>query len=129
MAQVEPKLVVERYVAEVLNGAVPDSAAELIANDTLRKRVDGFRSAFPDAQVSTARVLAQGNLVAVHLAGSGTHRGTFQGCPPTGREWEATCTGIYRVEAGRIEDVWINWDWLAVMEQLGCVRRVETVSA
>jgi predicted ester cyclase len=117
---VRPRQVVERYLA---------GDEDLLANETLRQRDEAFRSAFPDAQVTAGQVLAQGDLVAVHLTGGGTHLGTFQGCPPTGREWTATCTAVYRVQAGRIAEAWVNWDWLAVMEQLGCVRRVETVSA
>jgi steroid delta-isomerase-like uncharacterized protein len=129
MSEVEPRQVIERYVAEVLSGANPAGAEELIADATQRRRLDAFRAAFPDARVSVERIVEDGDLVAVHLTGGGTHIGTFQGCPPTGGEWSATCTAIYRVEDGRIAEAWINWDWLAVMEQLGCVRRVETVSA
>lgn len=129
MVEVEPRVVVERYLAEVLNGANPSSAAELIASPELRQRVDSFGVAFPDARTKTLHLLSDGDLVAVHLTGSGTHLGIFQGCPPTGRTWTATCTAIYRVEAGRIHDAWSDWDWLAVMEQLHCIERVETVSA
>jgi len=129
MGAVEPKVVVERYLAEVLNGADPASAAELIASEELRRRVDRFGAAFPDARTTTRQLLADGDLVAVSLTGHGTHLGVFQGCPPTGRGWTATCTAIYRVDAGRIAEGWINWDWLAVMEQLGCVERASTVSA
>lgn len=129
MSEVEPTLVVERYLTEVLSGSNPAGAGELIASAALRQHADSFRSAFPDARVAARRLLAQGDLVAVHLTGHGTHAGVFQGCPPTGREWTARCTAIYRVDAGRIAESWITWDWLAVMEQLRCVQRVETVSA
>jgi predicted ester cyclase len=129
MSEVEPRLVVERYVAEVLGGGSPARAAELIANPALRRHADSFRAAFPDARVEARQVLTEGDLVAVHLTGHGTHLGVFQGCPPTGRDWTAPCTAIYRTHSGRIADGWINWDWLAVMEQLGCIQRVETVSA
>jgi predicted ester cyclase len=112
--------VVERYLA---------GDDGLLADEMLRQRDEAFRSAFPDAKVTAEVVVAEGDLVSAHLTGRGTHLGTFQGCPPTGREWTATCTAIYRVEAGRIAKAWINWDWLAVMEQLGSVERVQTVSA
>lgn len=115
-----PGQVVERYLA---------GNVELLGDETLRQRDEAFQRAFPDAHVTAELVLAEGSLVAVHLNGSGTHLGTFQGCPPTGRDWSASCTAVYRVESGRIAEAWINWDWLAVMEQLGCVERVETVSA
>jgi predicted ester cyclase len=129
MSEEKPGVVVQRYLAEVLNRTDASSAAELIASETLRRRVEGFHAAFPDARATTHCVLERDGLVAVHLTGHGTHLGIFQGCPPTGRAWRATCTAIYRVDAGRIEEAWINWDWLAVMEQLGCIQRVETVSA
>lgn len=112
--------VVERHLA---------GEEDLLADETLRQREDAFRSAFPDAKVTAELVVAEGDLVSAHLTGRGTHLGTFQGCPPTGREWTASCTAIYRVESGRIAEAWINWDWLAVMEQLGSVERPETVSA
>ena len=115
-----PAQIVQRYLA---------GDGELLADETLRQRDEAFRSAFPDAESTAMQVMAEGDLVAVHLTGRGTHLGTFQGCPPTGREWTATCTAIYRVESGRIAEAWINWDWLAVLEQLGGVERVETVSA
>jgi predicted ester cyclase len=129
MNGVEPKLVVERYLAEVLNGANPGSAPELIANEMFGEVVASFQTAFPDVQVRTHHVLAEGDLVAVHLTGRGTHLGLFQGCPPTGRKWTATCTAIYRVDAGRIADFRVTWDLLAIMEQLGCIERVASVSA
>ena len=75
MSEVEPRLVVERYVAEVLGGSDPASAAELIANPALRRHADSFRAAFPDARVETRQVLTEGDLVAVHLTGHGRHLG------------------------------------------------------
>ena len=101
MDQAEPKAVVERYLAEVLNGADPASAAELIASGRLLQSTAVLRDAFPDVSVTTQRMLERDGLVAVHLSGRGTHLGMFQGCPPTGRTWTASCTAIYRsTEAG-----------------------------
>ena len=53
MVEAEPKRVVERYLAEVLNGTNPGSAAELISNEAFEDRVQGFRGAFPDLSVET----------------------------------------------------------------------------
>ena len=46
-----------------------------------------------------------------------------------GNAWDAPCTAVYRVESGRIAEAWVNWDLLALMEQVGAVERVQTVSA
>lgn len=121
--------VVERYLAEVLAAGGSTDPTELISSGELRRRVTLFRTAFPDLEVETGPTLAAGNLVAAHVVGRGTHRGLFQGVPPTGRRWEAGCTAIYHVAGGRIADAWVNWDLLALLEQLGAVERARTVSA
>ena len=125
----ETKQVVERYLTEVLAGGGETDPAVLISSAELRQRVARFRTAFPDLEVEAGHVLAADGLVAVHLVGRATHQGLFQGAPPTGRSWEATCTAIYHVAGGRIADAWVNWDLLTLMEQLGAVERAQTVSA
>lgn len=124
-----PRDVVTRYLSEVLGGARPESANELLANGELERRTNSLRSAFPDLEIEVPVLLADGDLVGCHIVGRGTHLGLFQGAPPTGRTWDARCTAVYRVEEGRITDAWVTWDTLSLMEQLGAVERVATVSA
>jgi len=124
-----PKRVVQRFLAEVLTGAGPGIADELVANEELRQRTRGLRAAFPDLEVETRLLLAEEDLVAGHFIGRGTHLGIFQGVPPTGRAWEARWTAVYRVEDDRIADAWMTWDYLSLLEQLAAVERVATVSA
>jgi steroid delta-isomerase-like uncharacterized protein len=113
---------VERLIDEVLNGHDLASLDELVADETLKQRLRLFLEAFPDLRVDANLVVADGELVAVNLIARGTHKGTFQGVPPTGRRWAATCGAFYRVEDGRIVDGWVNWDLLGIFEQLGTVR-------
>lgn len=54
-----------------------------------------------------------------------THKGDFRGIAPTGKRWEATASAWYEVQDGKISDFWINWAWLAIMEAIGAVERVE----
>jgi predicted ester cyclase len=122
-------MVVERYLAEVLNGHDLAALDELVADETLKHRVQLFLEAFPDLEVTTNLVVADAELVAVNLTARGTHEGTFQGVPPTGRQWAATGSAFYRVGGGWIVDSWMNWDLLGILEQLGGVRRAETASA
>lgn len=124
-----PRDVVTRYLSDVLGGARPEAAGELLANGDLERRASHLRSAFPDLEVETHVLLADGDLVACHLFGRGTHLGLYQGVPPTGRSWAARCTAVYRIDDGRIAEAWVTWDTLALLEQLGAVERVATVSA
>jgi steroid delta-isomerase-like uncharacterized protein len=121
--------VIERFLAEIVNGGRAESAPELIAAEPLRPRVAAFNTAFPDLRASVVRVVADDHLVAVHLVASGTHNGVFQGAPPTGRAWSSSCTAIYEVSDGRIVDFWVNWDMLDILEQLGVVQRAAGTSA
>lgn len=121
--------VVERFLDEVVNGARPESARDLVHSEPLRQRVAALRSAFPDLRVSVDRVVAEGRYVAVHVNGSGTHAGSFQGAPATGRFWSSTCTAIYEVDERGIVDFWMNWDMLDILEQLRVVRRAADASA
>ena len=123
------KDVVERYLNDALTGDVPGATEELVSDDALRRRTERFIEAFSDVKVTVDTMLADGDRVAAHFTARGTHRGLWNGVPPTGNEWEARCTAIYRVEAGRIAEAWVTWDHLALMEQLGAVERVQTVSA
>ena len=111
----QPRDVVERYLAEVLNGEGQARPEELISSQTLRQRTTGFRRAFPDLQVTTHTLLVDGDLVAAHFSGRGTHKGLFQGVPATGRGWQADCVAVFRIQDGRIQrhgcigTCWRSW--------------------
>lgn len=123
------RAVVERYLEEVLNGHQLGALDELVSSEALQQRVTAFLTAFPDLRVSPDRIVAEGDVAAVHLSGEATHRRMFQGMPATQRRWKATCSALYEVREGRIVDAWVNWDLLAIMEQIGAIRRVEGASA
>ena len=121
--------VVQRYLDRVLVGGDPGAARELVADPGLRRSAAALRRAFPDLSISSVITVSREGKVGVHAAARGTHRGIFQGVPPTGRTWAASFTGIYRVLDERIVDSWENWDLLGMLEQIGGVRRADTASA
>lgn len=124
-----PTEIVGRYLSLALGGREPSVADQLIGSQALRTRHDAFLAAFPDLSVTPHLMVDAGEFVAVHLSGRASHLGQFQGMPPTGRAWTASCTAIYRVAGGRIVDFWVNWDLLAILEQIGGVRRREHSTA
>jgi predicted ester cyclase len=125
----DPRTVVRRYVSDVLVGGNAITARRLIASEPVRQRVAAFRRAFPDLSVEPDLLIAEDDLVAMRATGRGTHLGTFQGLAPTGSSWSATCTALYRVQGGAIVDAWVQWDLLAILEQIGAVRRSEAATA
>ena len=73
MGQAGSMQIVESYLYRTGLGSGPvRRMAELVADGTLRRRAESVRNAFPDLHVTIRRVVAQDDLVAVHLIGSGT---------------------------------------------------------
>ena len=61
---------------------------------------------FPDFRWELRHLVIDGPWIAAHLTDTGTHRGTFQGVEPTGRPVATDEFAFYRVDAGRIAEVW-----------------------
>ena len=39
--------------------------------------------------------------------------------PATGRRLESDCAGIFRIQDGKIAELWVTWDNMAGLAQLG----------
>ena len=64
-------------------------------------------------------MFAEGDRVACRWTGHFTHRGEFAGIPPTGKRAIAAGMGIFKIAGGKIEEVWVNFDALGLVQQLG----------
>lgn len=64
-------------------------------------------------------MLAEGDRVAVYLTLSGTQRGQLGPYPPSNRHMEIPFIGILRLEDGKIAEMWVEWDNLNMLTQLG----------
>lgn len=73
-------MVVERYLEEVLNGHDLAALEELVADETLKQRVQLFLEAFPDLEVTTNLVVAGAELVAVISPPVGRTKGRSRAC-------------------------------------------------
>ena len=80
-----------------------------------------FAEAFPDLRLSVEDIAAEGDTVAARVAFRGTHRGEFQGIPPTGKEVAFTSMEFNRVRDGKVEEHWVELDLLGLMQQLGAI--------
>ena len=54
----------------------------------------------------------------IRYRATGTHEGEFQGYAPTGKRVSWTGINIYRMECGRIAEIWSEVDALGRIEQL-----------
>jgi steroid delta-isomerase-like uncharacterized protein len=124
MANADPKAIVDRFLRAVLDEHDFTGIDELVANEGLIEVLRGFLASFPDLKATREHFIAEGDVVAVRVAAEATHLGEFRGVPATGKRWSATASAWYLVEDGKITDYWVNWDWLAIFEQIGAVKWV-----
>ena len=125
MSSEENKALVKRFIEEVFVQHDPSNIEELVSNESLQQIAPGTVQAFPDMEMTVEHLIAEGDIVAVRVSAAATHKGEFRGIAATGRRWEATASAWYQVREGKISDFWVNWDWLAIMEAIGAVERVE----
>jgi predicted ester cyclase len=81
--------------------------------------------AFPDLRLTVEDIFSEGDMVAARVAFRGTHRGEFQGIPPTGKEVAFSSMVFNQVVDGRVEEHWVEMDLLGLMGQLGAISEPE----
>jgi len=77
------------------------------------------RTAFEHLNVTVEDMVAEGDRVAARFTARGIHKGAFMGLPPTGKSITMTGMEIFRIENGRIAELWGEANLLGLMQQLG----------
>lgn len=78
-----------------------------------------LRRAFPDLRAIVEEEVVDGNRVAQRLTLHGTHTGTLEGVPPSGRRASWVLIELLRVGPdGRFVEHWCIWDELGLRRQL-----------
>lgn len=81
--------------------------------------VSACRAAFQDLQVTVEDMVTEGDMVAARFTARGVHDGAFMGLPPTGKPITMTGIEIFRLENGKIAELWGEANLLGLMQQLG----------
>jgi steroid delta-isomerase-like uncharacterized protein len=114
--QAEAEVLAPDYVAHV-----PAAPGPLEGLEAWRQFSGSFAEAFPDIRLTVEEIFSEGEMVAARVAFRGTHRGEFQGIPPTGKEVAFTSIEVNRVRDGKVEEHWVELDLLGLMQQLGAI--------
>jgi steroid delta-isomerase-like uncharacterized protein len=80
-----------------------------------------FNTAFSDRQFTVESQIAEGDKVVTRATWRGTHSGNFQGLPPSGKQVAIRAVLIERIQGGKIEEHWSEFDQLSMMQQLGVI--------
>ena len=133
------KLVVRRYIEEIVSTGNVDRISEFISPDYVevyrgtrhpiglegaRKHVLGVRQTYPDLHLTIDRQVAEGDWVVTQVTARGTHRGTWLGMKPTGKAVEITAVNVDRVVGGHIVEHGGAANSLEALLDIGAVRVV-----
>ena len=117
----DAKQLVRRLVDDVMNSGAVDVLDELCdprLAPKLRTAFEQFRAAFPDWHQEIVELVHEGSTVVVRFRCTGTHRGSWQGLPATGRTMRIDEVYFFRITDGRINRVWGLEDTWTRMRQL-----------
>jgi steroid delta-isomerase-like uncharacterized protein len=130
--QEQNKALAKRAFDELLSGGKFELAEQLYAKDFVnhglhrdisldedQAALKGWHQAFPDLAIAPAKLIAEGDLVAIYWIARGTNTGTGNGLPATGKKAEQAGITIWRIVDGKIKEEWSAFDQLSMMQQLG----------
>ncbi len=134
----ENKALVRRYFEEIWDKGNLDLIDELFTTNFVRhgptategevRGLDGFkalvsmyRSALPDLRVPIEDLISEGDRVVTRWRARGTHQGELMGNAPTGDRASVSGILIDRISGGKIEEEWVDYDTLHLMQQIGGV--------
>jgi steroid delta-isomerase-like uncharacterized protein len=86
-----------------------------------KRLLTGVNNAFPDLHHEITDLIAEGDKVAIRLNVTGTHKGEFQGIPPSGKKLSLDEMGIITIIDGKITEGWISSDTMRLMQQIGAL--------
>lgn len=81
----------------------------------------GFNDAFTNTLHEMAEILEIGNNVVMRGTWHGTHTGSFNGIPASGKTVHLTFIMILEVENNEIKNQWVELDSMSLMIQIGAM--------
>jgi steroid delta-isomerase-like uncharacterized protein len=118
----------ESYLNENQTGLLPSLVSEdvafhgpteehgIVAYAALTERL---RIALHAMHFTLLDVIASDDRVVVRWTMDATHGGPLAGIPATGKRVQQRGTVIYRMEEGRIAEIWAQMDRMGMLQQLG----------
>jgi steroid delta-isomerase-like uncharacterized protein len=133
----ENKSIVRRLYEEVWNERKLDVVDELISPshalhdpnvtgsqigpDAYQRHVARITTAFSDLHFIIEDIICEKDKLVVSWIVSGTHKGEYEGIPPTDKKISVEGITIHHIASGKILDSYASWDGLGLMRQLGHV--------
>jgi steroid delta-isomerase-like uncharacterized protein len=97
----------------------PSQPAPVQGLEGVRGFVSVILTGFPDINCTIEELVAEGDKVVQRVTARGTHKGEFQGIPPTDKSVEVGLMVVSRIANHKIAEEWQLVDSLSMLQQLG----------
>ena len=139
MSSDDNKLLIRRYIEEVINTGNVDEIEKYIAPDYVevyegkrhpigvkgaREHILGVRQTYPDLKLTVELQIAEGEWVATCITARGTHQGLWLGIKPTGKVVTYTGVNVNRIVDGRIVEHGGAANLFGPLLEIGAIRVV-----
>lgn len=126
------KTVARRYIEELQNAKNLSIIDELLIEDCVihlgsryldkekyKSIVETNYAVFPDMHIDIQAQIAENDTVVTQWKNRFTHTNKFMGYEPTFEEISIAGISVHRIIGGAIAEIWIYWDRLEMIHQLG----------
>jgi predicted ester cyclase len=119
MSVEDNKNLIRKYIEEVINTGNTDEIEKFISPEYTeihegkrypvgikgaKEHIIGVRQTYPDLKLTVDQQIAEGDWVATCITARGTHKGSWLGMKPTGKQVSFTGVNIEKVENGKITE-------------------------
>jgi steroid delta-isomerase-like uncharacterized protein len=125
-----------RRLEEAMNSRKLELLDDIVADDFVRhceatpdfdvRSLEDFKeflrqntTSFPDNVQTFVQVVVEGDRAGIWTTYEGTQDGPLGPFPATGRTVHFDFGGVLRVENGKIAELWVTWDNMTILGQLG----------
>jgi steroid delta-isomerase-like uncharacterized protein len=127
---------IAKSMVEAINERDLDRLDQLIAPDVVRlsaatagvtvTSIEDFKAMLqadfavvPDSAMTIDVIFGNGEFVAMRAIYAGTQKGQMGPFPASGKRVELPFVGILRITDGKISQMWVEWDNMHMLTQLG----------
>src|SRR4051812_43516574 len=132
----ENKALARRYHQDIYLAGKLDVADEILTPDFaihqpppvpgpgpqgVKEDAKWFRDVFTVDELSDDDIIAEGDKVMIRWTFRGVHKGSYGDIQPTGKELTFSGFDLFRIENGRLAELWTLLDELGMMRQMGAI--------
>ena len=89
--------------------------------DAAKQLAPAYKAAFPDLRITHHEAIASGDRVAIRWTADATHGGDYLGVPASGQRIHFEGLDFFHLQDGKIAELWIEYDNLGMMQQVGVI--------